>query len=141
MGWVLQIKFRATLRPRNQSLIKKDSTKAVPRLTMAGGVDRSINITMEDSSDPLECTDINLQTYLWSFHGADTRVASSRVSPNKDEAGRIFDHAGLQDAHAKNAHLVNFQDLEHGKDQAWYDSSLFVSDLFVVPVHGRISSC
>ena len=106
---------------------------------MAGGVDRSIDITMEDSSDPLE--DINLQTYLWNFHGVDTHVAGSRVSPDNDKAGRIFDHAGLQDANAKNAQLVDLQDLEHCKDQAWYDSSLFVSDLFVVPVHGRIWSC
>ena len=80
---------------------------------MDGGVDRSIDITMEDSSDPLECTNINLQTYLWSFHGADTRVASSRVSPNKDE------ESGKEEAHAKNAHLVDLQDLEHCKDQAW----------------------
>ena len=66
----------------------------------------------------------------WSFHGDDTSVAGSRVSPGNDKAGGMFDHAGLQDAHFKNVHLVDFQDLEHGRDQAWYDSSPFVGDLF-----------
>jgi hypothetical protein len=89
---------------------------------MAGGVDRSLDITMEDWSDPPKSsTDLNLQAYVHSFQGADTLAAGSRgVSRNCG----IFDHPGLPKAQAKGVHLAELQDLEY-QDQAWYDSIPF----------------
>ena len=93
---------------------------------MAGGVDRSLDITMEDWSDPPESnTDVNLQAYVRSFQGADTRAAGSQgVSQNNDDVCGIFDHPGLLKAQAKGVHLAELQGLEY-QDQAWYDCSLF----------------
>ena len=93
---------------------------------MAGGVDRSLDITMEDWSDPPESnTDVNLQAYVRSFQGADTRAAGSPgVSQNNDDVCGIFDHPGLLKAQAKGVHLAELQGLEY-QDQAWYDSIPF----------------
>jgi hypothetical protein len=84
---------------------------------------------MEDWSDPLKTsTDLNLQAYVRSFQGANTRAASSRgVSRNNDDVCGIFDrddHPGLPNAQAKGVHLAELQDLEY-QDQAWYDSIPF----------------